>query len=184
MNYLLALLLGFFLQRVQMAMTAWNYSVPWNGFGCINAVNEGKTKAPMAYRVLVPWLIFVLEKIGLPENKRVVAYEVIKILLNSFAIFAVGMAFGTTAAILFTALLPITFKFDYWDWTLEVAAIMFGVSGNLPLAIIAAFIAGLSRETAILIDSLELHRRGDCCPCSTCRACNTAHCLREKTALL
>jgi hypothetical protein len=150
----LALFIGWAMERVQMVMCAHNYEAMWNGYGAIEITNRREAKAPMAYRVLVPWLIWLIEyiqkiiKVNIP---RINYYQVIKIFLNAYVVWAVAQGWGLMVALMVAAIIPITFKYDYWDWTLELGGIALAMSGRLELAIAGGILAGLSRETAIAI---------------------------------
>lgn len=159
MNFVLALFVGWCVERAQMIMGADNYASVYNGFGTIEMVNRRTTKAPMAYRVLVPWMIALIERITksfertskcYASEKRIVTYQTIKVLFNTCALWMVGKVWGLDVMLLVAVLLLLTFKFDYWDWAVELFAVAAGLSGNFGLAYIGAITAGLSRETAIL----------------------------------
>lgn len=157
-----SLFLGWALERAQMIVCANNYGSPFNGFGCVEQVNKKNAAAPMAYRVLVPWLIAVVEKL-FPKvrGKRIVVYQVIKVVLNGFAIWSVWQAWGFETALLTCFLLVLTFRFDYWDWTLEIAGISLAMTGNLTLAVVGVFLHGLSRDTAVLVGAAFFLKTGD-----------------------
>lgn len=147
MDGLIALLMGWAFERAHMIMSAPNYDSLYNGFGAIDLVNERRAKAPMAYRVLFPWLVALLEKAGL---RRIAAYQGLKVLFNALAFWSVMQAFGLPAALLTAVLLLLTVKFDYWDWMPEMIGVCLALSGSLPLALAGAALAALSRETALV----------------------------------
>ena len=149
---LLSLLLGWALERAQMVISAPNYNSLFNGYGVMELVNRREAKAPMAYRVLVPWLVLAIERAFKTAPKtRVMIYEALKGLLAACAIYAVWRAWSLPVALCSCVLWLLTFKFDYWDWAAEVAGIAFAMSGSFPLALFGAVLHGLSRETALLV---------------------------------
>ncbi len=158
MQALLAVVMAWAFERAQMIISAPNYSSPWNGFGCIDLVNEHRAKAPMAYRVLVPWLVWGFEKIGV---RRIAAYQAWKITLESMAFYSVGIVFGAPAALLAALLLLLTIKYDYWDWAAEMFGIFSALSGNLELAMFGTAAHGLSRETVFLSPVAYFLKTGD-----------------------
>lgn len=158
----LALVCGWALERAQMIIAAPNYGAPHNGYGAIDLTNHREAKAPMAYRVLVPWIVAILEPLF--QNKlvtRLGIYQAAKVLLNAFALWSVGSAFGAPAALLTGLLILVTIKFDYWSWAPEMAGIALGMSGVLPLATAGGLLAGLSKETALLVPVAYWLKTGD-----------------------
>lgn len=153
-------ILAWALERAQLLLCAHNMGALFNGFGAIEQTNRRTALAPMAYRVLVPWLIGILEKIS-TRISRLHYYEGIRIALNMLALWSVKMAFGWEATMVMAILLLPTFKFDYWDWAIEVSSISLAMTGNLALAIPGAILHGLSRETVILAPIAYLLKTGD-----------------------
>lgn len=158
MDYVIALVMGWAFERAAMIISSPNYSSPFNGFGAIDLILSGKAKAPMAYRVLVPAICGMVERLGV---ERIAIYQALKILLNAAAFFLVSLVFGMPAAMLTAILLLLTVKYDYWDWQAEMIGVMAGLSGNLPLAIFGGAIHGLSKETAPLTPFAYLIATGD-----------------------
>jgi hypothetical protein len=152
MSILLALVLGWAFERAVMVITAPNYGSLYNGFGAIDLTVSRQTKAPMAYRVLVPWLVVGIEKLlRSKEDQRIVVYQTIKILLNALAFWCLASGFGLSAALITIALLLVTVKFDYWSYLPELAAVGAAMSGNLVITLPVAILAGMSKETAPVI---------------------------------
>lgn len=159
MSIWLALMIGFAMERAQMIMCARNYNVLWNGYGSIGITNHRSALAPMAYRVLVPWLIAFIERVEKIlkvdtrwiGKQRITWYQAIKIVLNAYVVWAVAQGWGLEVALLSAGLIVMTFKFDYWDWALELGGFALAMSGRLELAIAGGVLAGFSRETAIAI---------------------------------
>lgn len=162
---ILAFVLAWCIERAHMIMGAVNYGTIYNGFGAIESVNQRKTLAPMAYRVLVPWLIFVIELFYRNKEKarqhRITWYQGIKIVLTALALFGVMKAWSIPVAMLVTVMLALTFKHDYWDYATELIGIGFAMTGDLALAVPGAILHGLSRETVLLAPAAYLLRTGD-----------------------
>ncbi len=144
---ILALLVGWAFERAHMIITAGNYSSIFNGFGAIDMIWKREAKAPMAYRVLLPWLVMVLEHLGM---RRIAAYQGLKIILNSLAFWSVALVFGQPAALLTAVFLLLTIKYDYWDWAPELIGVCLALTGRIELAIPGAILAALSKETALI----------------------------------
>jgi hypothetical protein len=115
------------------------YHSQWCGFGALRNLTDPTQPAPMAYRVL-----------GYPFRKNIYLYHAFKAVGIFAALFAVWQAFGNTALYVTALVLPFTFWYDCWDWTIEMAGIYFAIAGNLPAAALFALLWGLSRETAPL----------------------------------
>jgi hypothetical protein len=141
------ILIAFLVERAQVLVCGDNYGAPWNGIGAVDGVLRRDTPAPMAYRVLVPWLLLPARALKLPLLE---SYEILKVLLIALALLSVDLAFGRQAALLTAALLPATFLYDYWDWAPELAGICLAMTGDIRLAIPGLALHGLSRETAPL----------------------------------
>lgn len=139
--------LAFFLERTLMVVAKDNYGAPWNGVGALSGVIQKSTQAPMVYRVLVPWFAYGLRSLGMP---LLTAYELVKIILTGFALWAVQISWGYGVAFLVMAILPATFLFDYWDWAAELLGLCLCLSGDFYLALLGVFFWGLSRETVLI----------------------------------
>jgi hypothetical protein len=114
---------------------------PWNGYGAIEAVRNKTADAPMAYRVLIPWLIG--NKPTMPK------YQALVVALMTGALYSVYLARGLPVMLITAAILPVTFFYDYWDWAAELIGFSLALV-SLPLAALGVVIHGLSRETAPL----------------------------------
>ena len=147
------LLLAIALDRVQLKIGAFNYGAIANGHGAIDAVNQRRVKAPVAYRVLVPWLIGGLERVapGLRRYRLVGLYEPLKIGFMAGALALLAQAIGTKATLIVALLLPATFLFDYWDWAVELGALAAALTGDPWYALAGGLVCALSRETALLV---------------------------------
>jgi len=154
------LFVGWVVERAQMSMSF----IPsaFNGYGCVDEVNRRKTVAPMCYRVLVPWLVWLIERIPWARGRRLtLVYEPFRIVTIGLALWATAQVFGSTAALLTAILLPLTFLFDYWDWAIELFAVVAAMTGQLWLALIGAALLALSRETAPLVPAAYWLTTGD-----------------------
>ncbi len=145
------LLVALMLDRAQLKIAATNYGTRYNGYGAIPSVLDRSAKRPMVERVLVPWLVWLLER--LPGHDRFVSYyEPVKIALMALALFFTSRVpgVGERGALLVAAMLPATFLYDYWDWAPELMGFAGCLSGNWWLAVVGVIVHSLSRETAIL----------------------------------
>jgi len=141
------MVLAFLLERVLLVVARDNYGAQWNGAGAISGVIQRSTQAPMIYRVLVPWLAYLLRQAGMPLLS---AYELVKILLTGFALWAVELAWGPFIALGVLAFLPVTFLYDYWDWAGELLGLSLILTGDFWLALVGVWVWGLSRDTVLL----------------------------------
>lgn len=161
--FLTALVVAIFIDRVQLKLGADSYRSIYNGQGAIDSVNKRTAKAPMAYRVLVPWIIGGIERfIPSLRAKRIQAlYEPIKVISMFLLIYVCGIFFGYTSALLLAALMGATFFFDYWDWTFEAIGVLFALTGNPYLFLIGTVLWALSKETAPLAPFIYMVSTGD-----------------------
>ena len=165
----LALIMAWAFERVTLIITAGNLGQPYNGFGCIDAVNKRLTFAPMAYRVLIPWMIWIWEKfLVITKSKdetikktRITWYSVFRILLTALAFWAVMTAWDIKTGLVLVVLLLPTIKFDYWDYAGEITGLALAMTGNLALALPGVVIHGLSRETVLLAPVAYYLKTGD-----------------------
>lgn len=143
------LLIAWLIDRVQLKMTGATYGNAYCGMGTIDGVLARNIQAPMAYRVLVPWIIGIAERLfpGLRPHRLPALYEPLKIVLMAYAYWATSLALGVSAALVVAALSGVTFLFDYWDWAVELGGLALALSGRPELAVIGAVLWALSRET-------------------------------------
>ena len=146
MTILLSILFGWAFDRAQMVMSAKNYGAIWNGYGAITLVNKREAKAPMAYRVLVPWIVALMEKL-LPKVERLVVYQTLKLAGVVYAFWACWHWIGLTATLICFMLLLVTVEYDYWDWAIELGGIAIAMSCGVWAAIGAVMLYAMSRET-------------------------------------
>lgn len=159
---LLWLLIAVALDKAQLIIAAPGYGSRYCGIGTTDDVLARRAAAPMAYRVLVPWLLGIIERIR-PSTRehRLSIYEAIKILIMALCLWSVSVAIDFRAALIVAALLPMTFSFDYWDWAVELGALAMALGGDLQGSIIGGIALALSRETAPLVPLTYLIVTGD-----------------------
>src|SRR5690606_16529529 len=127
---LFALLIGLCFDRAQMGISLANYDSLFNGFGAIDLTVKKNIKAPMAYRVLVPFLVIWIEKILKTDVKyRMFIYQAIKAFFVVLAAWSVIHVFGIMVALITFIILLATVQYDYWDWPIELAAVVLAAGG-------------------------------------------------------
>ena len=148
---LVAILVGLCFDRAQMQISATNYGALFNGFGVIELTTKRNIKAPMAYRVLVPFLVtWVVQIFHIQEKYKVFVYQAIKAFFVIVAAWSVIYVFGYFAMFLTFSVLLMTIHYDYWDWPIELAAVVLAIGGHLYLALLLGTLFALSRETAVV----------------------------------
>jgi hypothetical protein len=147
------LIVAFALDRVQLKIGAFSYGSKFSGLGAIDDVLARKAPAPVAYRVLVPWLIGLVEQVipGARRYRLTALYEPFKIASIAAALAMVARAFDPQTALLLAILVATTFYFDYWDWPIEIVAVAGALSGRWEWALVGGLLCALSRETAPLV---------------------------------
>lgn len=162
---LLWLLIALVLDRVLMKMSAFSYRSEFTaGYGTIDCILARQGDKAISNRVLVPFVIGGLEWLipALKPYRLTALYEPIRIGLLTLALYMVEMVVGRTGAFLIAALLPATFLFDYYDWTVELGAIAAALTGNLQWAIAGSGVMGFARPyTAPLVGVTYLLQTGD-----------------------
>lgn len=159
---LFALLIGITFDRVQFVISYWNYGTVYNGFGAIDLTARKELKAPMAYRVLVPHLVLWIEKILKTDLKyRIFIYQNLKAFFVVLAAYSVIHVFGIIPAFITFSLLLLTIHFDYWDWPIELAAVVFAAGGLFVPALLLAILFAFSRETAPITGFIYWIASGD-----------------------
>lgn len=162
-SLILASIMGWALERTNIIV---NVMVPPSiqnenaGYGAIDDTNNRTTLAPACYRVLFPWMIWVIEKI-FPKLDRIITYQALRTILMIFMFWSLMQGWGISVAAVTGVILVATIRFDYWDWPAEVIGIALAMTGNLPLAILGAVVASLSRETAPLLVVVYFSRTMD-----------------------
>ena len=152
MSLALWLMVALALNRAQFRLGLFSYQSTYNGYGAIDSVNARTADAPMVYRVLVPWLIAAAERMipALRARRLPWLYEAFKVLSLAGALWMCERAVGVRGALVIAALLPATFHFDYWDWTVELFAFAAALSGNFGWAAVGIVLGGMARETTPL----------------------------------
>lgn len=148
----LAAIVALALARVGLALTRTTYASTYHGYGCLDAVAARQAEAPQAYRILMPWLIAVAERLwpSLKSYRLTALYEPLRLVALAWALWLTGQAVGERGALLVAVLLPVTFYFDYWDWVFELAGLAGALTGNLGAALAGGVLHAASRETAPL----------------------------------
>jgi hypothetical protein len=160
---ILATIMGWALERTNIIINAMVPPSIQNenaGYGAIDDTNNRTTLAPACYRVLLPWMVKVIETI-IPKLDRIITYQALRTILMAVMFWSLIQGWGITVAAVTGVILVATIRFDYWDWPVEVTGIALAMSGNLPLALTGAVLAGLSRETAPLLVIVYFMRTGD-----------------------
>lgn len=139
------LVVAFAVEAGAMQAAAKNYGSRYNGLGALEGTWKMTNQAPMAYRVLMAWLVA-----WLPNGLQLHVYQAVKTLALACGLWLVGLGLGTAAALGLAGLLAITFRYDYWDWEIEILCIGLALTGDFRLALVGAIVWGLSRETAPL----------------------------------
>lgn len=142
--------------RAGWALADNNRASSYNGLGCVDDVLEKRAAAPMAYRVLVPLL---LAKV--PKARRTTAYALIHAVGVFLLLWTAATSLGTVPALLLAALLPLTLRYDYWDWVPEMACVAACYGGRFDLALVWAGVSAMSRETAVLLPVVWLCATGN-----------------------
>ena len=144
---------------VDHRLTRSNMTSQLNGYGSVSSVLCGKAKAPMQYRVLVPWLFKLVES----EKSPVRTYLYVRWVAILVALGTAWYYFAlmTTQPMLAITILALFFVwvalYDYTDIYIEIALLSFVLvlmTLQPPLwfiwATIACMIGGLNRETIII----------------------------------
>lgn len=142
--------------------TVRNMGVAHNGIGAIPAVLAGAAKAPMQFRVLIPWICGAL---GSYFGRGMGKYPYLNIYLGLrwtaivFAMFSAYLYLGSVMLVMLLALYFVwAMLYDYTDGYIEVGcyALAFhflSVGGDIRYTIvpIVTLIATLNRETSVFI---------------------------------
>ena len=146
------LLVAWVLDRAQLKIAAPSYPNPYCYYASVDAINTRTAVSPMAYRVLVPWLVAAIESWfpSLKAKRLVWVYEPLHIGLIALMFYSVDLAIGRIGMLWFGTLLVVTFYYAYWDYAAEVIGLALALTGNPGMALLGGLIAALSRETAPL----------------------------------
>lgn len=145
------------------------FKIPFNGIGALPWVMTGASLAPMQYRVLVPWLTYLIGKVFGPGRTKYAYFEIyirVRWAAIAAALCSAHWYFGmvTPDALFATTILAVFFcvaaLYDYTDGHLEVAffALAFGLLtvgvtslGGVLVMMALALVASLNRETSVFI---------------------------------
>lgn len=141
-------------------LTKKGFNAKFNGLGCIPAVLDGKSLAPMQYRVLIPWICKIFGK-GDRDFDYIKTYMWIRWFSVPFALGVAHLYFGNIAC---TGLLAMFFigaaLYDYTDGYLEVgflatALLLMNLGGPWVFVLmLLCMVATLNRETAVVIPAI------------------------------
>lgn len=145
-SFVITLLSSLMLSRMSYVISEKNVGTIYNGLGCSQQVINKTAEAPMAYRVLFPLLV---NKI--PNNLRLLAYFFFHSLFIFLMLLTCNFLFGIKVMLILSLLIPLTIRYDYWDWIPELAAIISCVSGNIYFALCWSILAAASKETSIIL---------------------------------
>lgn len=141
---MIELILAICLSRIQYISGRFNEKAIWNGYGSIESTLNKTADAPMAYRVLLPWIF------GLMNGNLIERYEIIRFALMWIMLLSVNLVWGLPVMLVFCVLLTATLWYNYWDFMPEVIGITLAMSGNIYLALFGIIIHAMSRETFII----------------------------------
>lgn len=159
---LFALLIGLCFDRAQMGISLANYDSLANGFGVIDMTVRKKIKAPMAYRILVPYLVTWTEKLLKTDPEyRMFIYQAFKAFFVVLAAWSVIHVFGIMAALITFIILLATVQYDYWDWSIELTAVVLAAGGLFIPALLVGILFAFSRETSLITGIIYLVATGD-----------------------
>jgi hypothetical protein len=148
------LIVALVLDRVLLKLAFGTYNCKYTaGYACIDEVNMRVATAPVAYRVLIPWIIGAVERLcpRVRTMRLTALYEPLRIGFIALALAAAEKALGTSAALLVAVLLTATFLFDFADWPVELLSFALALTGDLSLAIAGVGLHAFARpETAAL----------------------------------
>lgn len=145
---MLWLIVALAIERASLLITAHSYTSRYQaGYGSLATTANREALAPVAYRVLLPWLIMGIEAVfpQLRKHRLPALYEPLRIILIALALTVCEMAIGRTGALIVAVCLPATFLFDFWDWTVELLCLSAALTGNMTLTIMCAGLLGLAR---------------------------------------
>lgn len=148
------LLLAAALLWIEYAVTYPNYGAMWNGIGAIPQVIQRKGKAPMVYRVLVPWLTYATNRVlfrgKLSRKGGLIAYLFWKWVFMSASLSLAAHLFGIPYALVIALAWVICFQYDYWTPYVETLVILLALTGNPYLFLLGLILGALSKESTIL----------------------------------
>jgi hypothetical protein len=133
---------------VQFRQTFNNLQVPWNGCGAVVNVVKRTAQAPMAYRVLVPWLIHGIARLAKRKMELRQWYWNLRDTLMALALIGAAHVYGwqPVPLLAFTLAMVALQQYDYWDCWVEIAALCCALTGNPLVAGVGIVAHALSRE--------------------------------------
>jgi len=164
----IAIAVGLGVALLDWRVTRWNQGSEWNGYGAVGRTLNKANLAPMRYRVLVPWLLWLIGWAATQVRRRDVwvgpaVYQAVKAALIVGALAVWGMVLGPAGALAVGLVFALTLEFDYWDQYAEALGLGLVVLGTalrqaqgpggwygVVIAALGALVWGLSRETVML----------------------------------
>ena len=140
---------------LEMRATSHNLGLPWNGIGAVPGVRDRTAKAPMRYRVLVPWLLRLA-----PVRWQALGYFLVKWAIMALAVLAARPLVGVLGMTVLALLMAVTFEYDYWDGYAELLGVALVLSGEPGAVLLGAALWALSRETVWLAPILAFAGSG------------------------
>ena len=114
-NLIIVSIMTFILVRLSWVISERNVGVIWNGFGAAQNVLNKSSDAPMAYRILMPLLLWKI-----PNQYKLIFYFIFNWLLTFAMLSTSFLFFGLNVTLFLALLIPITIRYDYWDWIPEL----------------------------------------------------------------
>ncbi len=144
------LIVALCLDRVYLKLVAPYYNCEFSAsYSTIPLVQAHTADWTIGRRILVPALIYWLEKLfpWLRPHRLPALYEPLRIGALAVALYVASLSVGTAGALLFAALLPASFLFDFWDFPYEILSFAAALSGDLRWTIVGGGLHGLARPT-------------------------------------
>ena len=145
MFFIFWMLIGTFVAKSQMTITAPNMGAQVNGFGAINSVMSRTADAPHAYRILFPLLLF-----RAPQKIKIPLYQFFLSVGSGLAFWTLSISTNLVTSLISAVMIASTFRFDYWDWIFEFGAMAAIIGNAKPLIFAWCILFAASRETAVL----------------------------------
>lgn len=150
--------------RLDSKLTTWNLKSAYNGYGAIDGAKNADYAAPMAYRVLVPWLALSIERLvpALRKHRYPTIYLPLKFALIVLMLLVAERAVGTSGALCLALGLCALLHFEYWDNYVEVLGFAAALTGDLRITILGMLLHSLSKpETSPLLSLTFLLSTGN-----------------------
>lgn len=155
---MMVIMLSMVLIYLDFRLTKTNYGAVFNGIGAIPYVLSGQSRAPMQYRVLVPWTCSIFG-VGDQKLKYLKQYVYLRWLSILFAVSMSYFYYHSVVGVLWLVLFFVAASlYDYTDVYIEIGLLALALvllAGGYWWALIPiTAVAALNRETAIVIPTL------------------------------